>query len=148
MADINRVTIIGRLTRDGELKYSNAGSAFLNISIANGYRRKRGDEWTEEVNYFDVVIFGKTAEALAQYLVKGKQIGVLGSLSQDRWEDRETGRNRSRVKVMAQSVQLLGGGERSDQNGGGRSEEGRPSGRPQSAAQTADGYDLDDDIPF
>ena len=144
MAEINRVTIIGRLTRDGELKYSNAGSAFLNISIANGYRRKRGDEWTEEVNYFDVVIFGKTAEALAQYLVKGKQIGVLGSLSQDRWEDRETGRNRSRVKIMAQSVQLLGGGERSEQS----SPAPPPASRPQPASAQQYDDDMDADIPF
>jgi single-strand DNA-binding protein len=109
MADVNRVVIIGRLTRDAELKYTQAGFAISNFSIAVNRRRKNGEQWVEEANYFDINLFGKQAESLKPYLVKGKQIAVEGELKQDRWE--QDGQPRSKVVISASNVQLLGGGQ-------------------------------------
>ena len=69
MADINHVVLVGRLTRDAELKYTQGGAAVCKFSIAINRRRKNGEEWVEEVNYFDIVLWGRQGEALNQYLV-------------------------------------------------------------------------------
>lgn len=108
MADVNRVIEIGHLTRDEELKYTPGGMAIGNISIAVNRRVKKGQEWVDESNYFDVVIFGKQAESLQRFLTKGKQIAVDGFLKQDRWQD-QNGANKSAVKIVANDIQLLGG---------------------------------------
>ena len=86
MADLNHVTLIGRLTRDAELKYTPGGLAISSFSIAVNRRRKNGDQWIDEVSYFDINLYGKAAESLKQYLLKGKQVAVDGELRQDRWE--------------------------------------------------------------
>ena len=119
MADINRVIEIGRLTRDEELSYTPGGMAVGKISIAVNRRVKKGQEWTDEVNYFDVSIFGKQAESLQRFLVKGKMVGIDGYLKQDRWQDQATGQNRSAVKIIANDIQLLGGKDGGSQNNGG-----------------------------
>jgi single-strand DNA-binding protein len=116
MADVNHVVIIGRLTRDAELKYTAAGFAISNFSVAVNRRRKNGDQWVEEANYFDVNLFGKAAESLKPYLVKGKQIAVEGELKQDRWE--QDGQARSKVVISAGNIQLLGGGQGAGNSGG------------------------------
>ena len=108
MADVNRVIEIGHLTRDEELKYTPGGMAIGTISIAVNRRVKKGQEWVDESNYFDVVIFGKQAESLQRFLTKGKQIAVDGFLKQDRWQD-QNGANKSAVKIVANDIQLLGG---------------------------------------
>lgn len=119
MADINRVTIIGHLTRDEELTYTPGGMAIGKISVAVNRRVKKGQEWVDEANYFDVSIFGKQAESLQKYLTKGKQIGVDGFLKQDRWQDQATGQNRSAVKIISNDIQLLGGKDGNSQNNDG-----------------------------
>jgi len=106
-ADLNHVTLIGRLTRDAELKYTSAGFAISNFSIAVNRRRKNGDQWMEEASFFEINLYGKSAESLKQYLVKGKQVAVDGELRQDRWE--QDGQPRSKVVIAANNVQLLGG---------------------------------------
>jgi single-strand DNA-binding protein len=108
MADINHVVLVGRLTRDAELKYTANGQAVCKFSVAVNRRRKNGDQWVDEANFFDIVLWGKQGESLNQYLVKGKMIGVDGELRQDRWE--QDGQNRSRVEIVAANIQLLGGG--------------------------------------
>lgn len=121
MADVNNVTLVGRLTRDlnasdqREFAYTATGVARANISIAVNSRRKNGDQWIDEPNYFNVTIFGKSAENLKAYLTKGKMIAVEGSLKQDRWQDQATGKTRDRVYIIANNIQLLGGG---NSNGG------------------------------
>ena len=105
MADINKVVLIGRLTRDVELKYTNSGFAIANLSLAVNRRVKKEDTWQDEGNFFNCVLIGKRAEALAQYLVKGKQIGIQGELRQDRWE--QDGQPRSRVEIFINDIQLL-----------------------------------------
>ena len=116
MVDINQVTLIGRLTRDAELKYTSGGMAIANLSLAVNRRVKKGEQWTEEVSFFEIVLFGKTAEGLKPYLLKGKQIAVEGELKQERWE--KEGQSRSKVVINASNVQLLGGNEKQTQQGG------------------------------
>ena len=117
MADLNSVNIIGRLTRDADLKYTAGGMAVSNFSIAVNRRKKSGDQWVDEVSFFDVNFFGKAAETLKQYLLKGKQVGICGELRQDRWE--KDGQTHSRVYIVANDLQLLGGNSGGNGNGGG-----------------------------
>ncbi|MDR2101148.1 MAG: single-stranded DNA-binding protein [Treponema sp.] len=107
MADLNHVVLIGRLTRDAELKYTAGGQAVCKFSIAVNRRKKSGDQWVDEANFFDIVVWGRQGESLNQYLLKGKMVGVDGELRQDRWE--QDGQNRSKVEIIANNLQLLGG---------------------------------------
>jgi len=106
--DINNVILVARLVRDAELKYTANGYAILNFSIANNRSVKRNDEWQDEVSFFQCNIFGKRAESLAEYMIKGKQVVISGSLKQDRWTDKD-GNNRSVVKIMVDKLQFVGG---------------------------------------
>jgi single-strand DNA-binding protein len=106
--DINHVVLVGRLTRDAELKYTANGQAVCKFSIAVNRNRKSGDQWVEEASFFDITLWGRSGESLNQYLVKGKQVGVSGELRQDRWE--KDGQNHSKVEIVAINLQLLGGG--------------------------------------
>jgi len=106
-ADINSVTIVGRLTRDAELKYTNSGSAVTSMGLAVNRSRKDGEQWVEEANFFDVSLWGRRGESLQQYLQKGTRIAVTGELRQERWE--QDGQKRSRVVIHANNIQLLGG---------------------------------------
>lgn len=166
MADINHVVLVGRLTRDAEMKYTNSGTAVSKFSIAVNRRRRSGDQWTDEASFFDCTLWGKVAEAVTPYLVKGKQVGVQGELRQSRWE--QDGQRRSRVEVNVSNIQLLGGrpqGAGQDAGQGGYRDAGQGAG--QDAGQ--DGYrdasygggsdssygnagggedGFDDDIPF
>ncbi len=108
MSDTNITVLIGRLTRDSELKYTNNGTAVLNFSIAvNRSIPPKGDgcEWKNEASFFDVQAWAKLAEAKAPSLVKGKQILVEGELRQDRWE--QDGQSRSKVYVVAHDIKPL-----------------------------------------
>ncbi|MDR3173632.1 MAG: single-stranded DNA-binding protein [Treponema sp.] len=116
MADLNHVTLIGRLTRDAELRYTASGQAVCKFSIAVNRRRKNGDQWEDEANFFDIVLWGRQGESLNQYLVKGKMIGIEGELRQDRWQ--QDGQNRSKVEIVANNLQLLGGSGGSGASGG------------------------------
>lgn len=107
MNDLNSVTLIGRLTRDMEVKYLQTGIAVGTMSIAVNRSVKKNEQWVDEASFFDVTLFGKSAENLRQYLLKGKQVAVQGSLKQDRWE--KDGQKFSRVGIIADAVQLLGG---------------------------------------
>ncbi len=140
MADINHVVLVGRLTRDAELKYTNNGTPVSRLSIAINQRRKRNDQWVDEANFFNIVVWGKIAEALNPYLKKGKQIGVEGQLRQSRWE--QEGQQRSRVEIVASNIQLLGG--RVPQPA--QEESVPPEPFPDDTAGIED--DFEDDIPF
>jgi len=112
MTDINKTVLVGRLTRDIEVAYTNSGAAIGNLSIAVNRSRKQADQWVDEVSFFDVKIYGKQAESLRPYLTKGKQVAVEGFLKQERWQ--KDGQNFSRVTVGAENVQLLGGNSGND----------------------------------
>jgi single-strand DNA-binding protein len=118
MIDINRVVLIGRLTRDAELKYTSGGQAVCKFSVAVNRRRKNGEQWEDEANYFDVVLWGRQGENINQYLIKGKTVGIDGELRQDRWQ--QDGQNRSKVEIVAANVQLLGGNPGGASSGGGQ----------------------------
>ncbi|WP_439647454.1 single-stranded DNA-binding protein [Brucepastera parasyntrophica] len=123
MAEVNHVILIGRLTRDSELKYTSGGMAVCKFSIAVNKRRKNGDQWVEEANFFDIVLWGRAGESLNQYLVKGKQVAVEGELRQNRWE--QDGQARSKIEIIANNVQLLGGNSGSGTGGAYGSYEGK-----------------------
>ena len=146
MADINQVVLVGRLTRDVELKYTNTGLAIANLSLAVNRRAKKDDTWQDEVSFFNCVLIGKRAEALAQYLVKGKQLAVQGELRQNRWE--QGGQPRSRVEIFLNDIQLLGGRyqEQGQEGAFRRAENEKAEQSPSQEIPTAD--DFDDDIPF
>lgn len=152
--NINHVVLVGNLVRDAELRYLNSGTPVMNFSIAVTRRRKQGDQWTDEANYFDVELFGRQAEAVQRFMQKGKQVGVQGELRQDRWE--QDGQNRSKVKVHAINLQLLGGpGGGGSGGSGGQAAGGQSRPAPGSAgygegstqAPPADDQ-FDDDVPF
>jgi len=140
--DITSFTAVGRVTRDAEFRYTNGGTQLCKFSIASNYSRKVRDNWQDEVSYFDFTLFGKRAEALAQYLTKGQQVVVSGQLRQERWED--NGQKRSRVAFFAQDVQLIGGkpagqnnqqGQSQNQQYGDYSYQGAPENRRDSYSQ-------------
>ena len=140
MADINHVVLVGRLTKDAELKYIPSGQAVCKFSLAINRRRRVGEQWEDEPNFFEVVLWGRQGEALSPYLQKGKQVGVEGELHQDRWQ--QDGQNRSRVEIIASNIQLLGGGSPSGQ--------GPVSGtwNKQKEETPSDDNHFTDDIPF
>ena len=143
MVDINHVVLIGRLTRDAELKSLASGQAVCKFSIAVNRRRKSGDNWEDEPNFFDIVVWGRQGESLHQYLVKGKMVCVDGELKQDRWQ--QDGQNRSKVEIVATNIQLLGGNPGS--SGGTYAGSGRSGAAPQSEQAPAEDS-FADDIPF
>lgn len=113
MTDLNSVVLVGRLTRDIDLKYTPSGMAIANGSIAVNRDTVRNSERVQEASFFDITMFGKLVETLKPYLTKGKQVAISGGLSQDRWKD-NNGNNRSSIKIIVNDIQLLGG--RSENN--------------------------------
>ena len=150
MADINHVVLVGRLTRDAELKYTAGGQAVCKFSIAVNRRRKNGDQWEDEANYFDIVLWGRQGESLNQYLLKGKSVGVDGELRQDRWQ--QDGQNRSKIEIVANNIQLLGGspgGNGSGSSGaGGSGSSGTWQGKREENSPHSSEDNFTDDIPF
>ncbi len=134
MVSFNRVILAGNLTRDPETRFLPSGTAVTEFSIAvnSRYKSKATNEFKEEVSYFDVVVFGKTGENCAEYLSKGRPVLVEGRLRQRSWE--KDGQKRSKIEVLADNVQFLGGGRGQAAEGSGPS---APSQEPP-----------DDDIPF
>src|SRR5688572_5970876 len=107
MASLNRVLLIGNLTRDPELKYTPQGTAVCDFAIALNEKFKAKDgSWQEKVHYIDIAAWGRTAEVCGEYLKKGRPVFVEGRLSQDRWE--QDGQKRSKIRVTADRVQFLG----------------------------------------
>lgn len=108
MADLNRVFLIGRLTRNPEVRYTSGGQAVSDLGLAVGrtYLTKTGEK-KEEVCFVDVVVWGRQAETAAQYLTKGSPIFVEGRLQMDSWETKE-GEKRNRIRVLANRIQFLG----------------------------------------
>ncbi len=119
MASFNKVILLGNLTRDPEVRYTTGGSAVCDITLAVNYQwmDKRTNERKEEVSFIDVTLWGRTAEIAGEYLAKGRPVLIEGRLQQDKWDDKETGQKRSKLKVVADAMQLLGG--RTEGGGGG-----------------------------
>jgi len=165
MASFNKVILLGNLTRDPELKYTPKGTAVAAIGLAVNrvYSNDQGEK-QEETTFVDVELWGRTAEIANEYLKKGRPVLIEGRLRLDSWDDKQTGQKRSKLKVVGESMQLLGsreGGEGGGQRGGGGEYESRGGGgeprssgpprRPSPPQQRPQDPDLDqpeDDIPF
>jgi single-strand DNA-binding protein len=148
--DTNHVIVIGRLTADVKMDTLPTGTAKASFSIANNY----GWKDTQKVNFFDVVFLGKIAEVCGNWLSKGKQVLVEGEVRQDRWQDKESGKNRSRVYIFGTSMQMLGSksGTTDEESAPPRGEEeSAPSGNETPPTSTASEPVADDDsdsVPF
>src|SRR6187455_3541684 len=116
MASINRVVLVGNLTKDPELRHTPSGTAVCNLRLAVNTRRKdETGQWVDKPNYFDITVWGNQGERCAQYLTKGRPVAIDGRLEWREWETPE-GNKRQAVDIVADSVQFLGGG---GQEGGG-----------------------------
>ena len=155
MPNLNKVMLMGNLTRDPEIKYTPKGTAIANFGIAvnRNYTTESGEK-REEVTFIDLESFGRTAEIIGEYFKKGRPIYVEGRLKLDQWDDKTTGKKMSKLRVVVDSFEFLG----SREGGGGGGEHGearpqsRPPGKPAPPPQRpAADPDLDapeDDIPF
>ena len=161
MANVNKVILIGNVTRDPEVKFTPKGSAVTEIGLAvnRSYSLDNGEK-REEVTFIDVTFWGRQAETIGQYLSKGRPIFVEGRLKLDQWDDKESGQKRSKLKVVCENFQFIGapkgGAEVSDQPPAQRSAP-RPVNKPAPAAKPAaaaeeevapPASDGDDNIPF
>ncbi len=153
---INKVLISGNLTRDAELRSTPSGTAILNFGVAvNDRRRNQNGEWEDYANFVDCTLFGRRAEALAQYLSKGTKVAVEGKLHYSSWEDKNTGGRRSRLDVTVDEIEFMSsrngggnggnGGYGNQQRSGGASAQQPSQYIPEAPAPAA--YN-DEDIPF
>jgi len=144
MAAINRVVLVGNLTRDPELRHTPSGTAVCNLRLAVNTRRKdETGQWVDKPNYFDITVWGNQGERCAQYLTKGRPVAVDGRLEWREWETPE-GNKRQAVDIVADTVQFLGG--RGDGEGGGGGY--IPAEATASPAGDFPTSPTDDDIPF
>lgn len=169
MASFNRVILVGNVTRDIDLRYvSGGGTAVTELGLAVNDRRKtQSGEWVDETTFVDVTLWGRTAEIASEYLSKGSPVLIEGRLKLDTWET--DGQKRSKLRVVGEKMQMLGGREGAGNSGGGQSRgPSRPQrqsqpqgggGYNQAPANDYDSYDdgsyggpgsqgADDDIPF
>jgi single-strand DNA-binding protein len=110
MANLNKVLLLGNVTRDPEVRYTPKGSAVCDLGVAvnRGYTTESGEK-REEVTFVDVTLWGRTAEVASEYLKKGRPVFIEGRLQMDTWDDKQTGQKRTRLRVVAENMQLLGG---------------------------------------
>jgi len=158
MASFNKVILMGNLTRDPELRYTPKGMAIAKIGLAvNRVWTNEAGEKKEEVTFVDVDMFGRTAENVAQYMKKGRPIMVEGRLKLDQWDDKTTGAKRSKLGVVAETVQFLGTAPGAGEGGGAPAPSQRtqrPSAPPAAQGELpveGDGPPEDDDgtnVPF
>jgi single-strand DNA-binding protein len=151
MANLNRVLLIGNLTRDPEVRYTPKGTAVADIGIAVN-RIYSGDdgEKKEEVTFIDVTLWARQAEIAQEYLKKGRQVFIEGRLQLDTWDDKQTGQKRSRLRVVAENMQMLGSRGESETGSSPMGSQRRAT-PPPPQRQTPKDPDLDaepDDIPF
>jgi len=118
MASFNRVILVGNLTRDPELRYIPSGTAVTDIGLAVNDRRKNAQgEWIDETTFVDVTLWARTAEVASEYLSKGAPVLIEGRLKLDTWE--KEGKKQSKLRVVGERMQMLGGRGQGGQGGGG-----------------------------
>ncbi len=143
MANINRVVLVGNLTRDPELRHTPSGTPVCKLRIAVNTRQKDSStgQWTDKPNYFDVTVWGNQGESCAQYLSKGRPVAIDGRLDWREWEASDGSGKRQAVEIIADTVQFLGSR--------GEGESAQPQFVPAAAEGEADfAPAADDDIPF
>ena len=154
MASFNKVILLGNLTRDPEVRYTPKGTAVteLGMAVNRVYTAENGEK-REETTFVDVTLWGRTAEIAGEYLKKGRPVFIEGRLQLDTWDDKQSGQKRSKLKVVGEGLQLLGGrpggggggGGGGDEEGGGPPRSSRPAPPPQRSAPSEPD---DDEIPF
>jgi len=155
MANVNKVILIGNVTRDPEVKFTSKGSAVTDIGLAinRNYTLDNGEK-REETTFVDVELWGRLAEIAGEYAKKGRPLYIEGRLRMDTWEDKASGQKRSRMKVVGENLQLLGGraeGGSRPAGGGEHESHEAPAPRrtaPPSRPAPSSSSELDDDIPF
>jgi single-strand DNA-binding protein len=152
MASFNKVILLGNLTRDPEVRYTPKGSAVCDLGIAvNRVYTTEGGERREEVTFVDVVLWARLAEIAGEYLRKGRPVFIEGRLQMDSWDDKQTGQKRTKLRVVGESMQLLGSrpggaaGETAEEDRAGTSA-GSKSAAPAKSAKPTERDD--DEIPF
>lgn len=155
MASFNKVILVGNLTRDPELRYTPKGLAIAKIGLAvNRVWKNEAGESKEEVTFIDVDSFGKQAETIAHYLKKGSPLLVEGRLRLDQWDDKQTGQKRSKLGVVLEGFQFLGGGKGAEASVGPRATGTSTASTATAPAAEATGSDVppaapeEDDVPF
>jgi single-strand DNA-binding protein len=160
MANLNKVMLIGNLTRDPELRHTPKGTAVSEISMAiNRVWNNDQGQKQEETTFVEVTLWGRQAELAQQYLTKGRPVYIEGRLQLDSWDDKETGKKRSKLRIVGENMQFLSAGTGAGGTSGGsnyseRSPQSSPapqqrSSPPQGAsAAPPDDFQEDDDIPF
>ncbi|HPJ36542.1 MAG TPA: single-stranded DNA-binding protein [Spirochaetota bacterium] len=150
-SDLNRVILVGRLTRDPELRYTPAGMPVASFSIANNRTYSTGGEKKEQVSYFDCVAWSKMGEIITEYCKKGKQIAVEGRLQQRRWEDQD-GNKKNKIEIVVENFQFLSGGRSQDDDYQSEPAQGQSYSPSEQGKKPAQNYEdnpfSDDDIPF
>ena len=151
MASFNKVILLGNLTRDPEVRYTPKGSAVCDLGIAvNRVYTTEGGERREEVTFVDVVLWARLAEIAGEYLKKGRPVFIEGRLQMDSWDEKQTGQKRTKLRVVGESMQLLGG--RPGGGTGDNPEEDRITtggGKTSPPPKSAKSVEPDDDeIPF
>ena len=154
MANLNKVLLMGNLTRDPEVRYTPKGTAVTELGIAvNRIYTGENGEKREEVTFVDVTVWGRTAENVGEYLRKGRPVFIEGRLQLDSWEDKQSGQKRNKLKVVADNVQFLGarggsggGPEESDEAPRSRASGGPRTATPPKGSGPAEPDD--DEIPF
>lgn len=160
MANLNKVMLIGNLTRDPELRYTPKGTPVTDIGLAINrvWTNEQGNK-QEETIFVDVTLWGRQAELANQYLAKGRCAYIEGRLQMDTWDDKDTGKKRSKLKVVAEAIQFMPDGKGQTSPGQGSSSGTTPRPAPQrhaehdaptggSAAPAGDYPEQEDDIPF
>lgn len=153
MPNLNKVMVMGNLTRDPELKTLQSGVSVVNFGIAINRKYKSGDDFKEEVTFLDIEAWGRRAEVIKEHLAQGSPIFIEGRLKYETWQDRNTGQKRSRLKVVAENFEFVGGRSR-DQQGGGHGREGKqyqPQGQPKPSKEQHNQQQNQwppDDVPF
>jgi single-strand DNA-binding protein len=151
MASFNKVILVGNLTRDPELRYTPKGVAIAKIGLAvNRVWTSETGEKKEEVTFIDLDAFGKTAENIGKYMRKGSPLLVEGRLRLDQWDDKQTGQKRSRLGVVVETCQFLGGPNRGGEGSPGEAPRRQPSPAPAEAASAEPEPPPaeEDDVPF
>jgi single-strand DNA-binding protein len=145
MANLNKVILVGNLTRDPELRYTPKGTAIakLGLAINRTYQSESGEK-KEETTFVDVDVFGRTAENAGQYLKKGRSVLVEGRLKLDTWDDKQTGQKKSRLGVVAENLQFLGGNSEAQP----APRAPRPAAAPSQPAEGGNPPKDGDDVPF
>jgi single-strand DNA-binding protein len=149
MASFNKVILVGNLTRDPEIRYTPKGSAVCDLGLAvNRVYSTESGEKREEVTFIDVVLWARLAEIAGEYLKKGRPVLIEGRLQLDSWDDKQSGQKRSKLRVIGETMQLLG--SRPAAGGGGDEiDQSRPANRPASPPKSPAPAEPDDDeIPF